>query len=85
MYSISPPCFMAEGTRYILVFKTNIRLKKDLAILEKTLKENSLILHWSLDKDDIDKILRIESQTKNTSEIINAIKKAGYFCEELID
>lgn len=84
MYSISPPYFAATGTRYILVFKTNIRLKKDLAIIEKILKKNSLILHWSLDRDDIDKILRIESKSKNSTQIIAAINKAGYFCEELI-
>ncbi|HEY0668972.1 MAG TPA: hypothetical protein VGD22_12385 [Sphingobacteriaceae bacterium] len=84
MYSISTPYFAATGTRHILVFKTNIRLKKDLAIIEKILKKDLLILHWSLDRDDIDKILRIESKSKNSSQIIAAINKAGYFCEELI-
>lgn len=85
MYSTSTPYFMVKGTRYILVFKTNIRFKKDFEIVESILKKYPFILNWNVDKDDKDKVLRIESKTHQTSEIIAAIIQGGYICEEIID
>ncbi|MEO6549183.1 MAG: hypothetical protein ABIN94_14360 [Ferruginibacter sp.] len=69
----------------ILVFKTNIRFKKDLKIIEPCLSAFQSVLRWNIDWKDADRVLRIESVSGNTLEIINTINKAGYHCEELPD
>lgn len=70
---------------YILIFKTNIdtaTAHKEVALL---LNAHQSVIDWSIDKEDIDKVLRIESQLNNTGEIISTIKQAGFMCEELPD
>ena len=69
----------------ILVFKTNIRLKKDLQIIRTILSDLESVLKWNVDRHDIDKILRIESTSNDTNQIIKTINQAGYHCEELRD
>jgi hypothetical protein len=69
----------------ILIFKTNIRFKKDLKKVEPVLNANDTILKWNIDRQDIDKVLRIEAKTDNFEEIINTIQQEGYLCEELPD
>ena len=69
----------------ILIFKTNIRLKKDVGIIKPLLSACEYIVKWNVDIQDNDKILRIESKLNNPSTIITTINKAGYHCEELAD
>ncbi|MBV7267969.1 hypothetical protein [Winogradskyella luteola] len=68
----------------IQIFKTNIKTKLELNSIKVLLNSNSSILNWSIDLEDIDKVLRVESQ-KNLSEkdVINLIKSGGFHCEEL--
>ncbi len=70
---------------YILVFKTNIRFKKDIKHINLFLNEHSQAFEWSVDIKDIDKVLRIKSVTSNPIHFINLINRAGYYCEELAD
>ena len=70
----------------ILIFKTNIQSKEDVMSLEELfapVQQN--ILDWSIDCEDIDNVLRIESINLESNEIIDLIKQAGYYCEELPD
>jgi len=69
----------------ILIFKTNIRFKKDLKKIMPFLDAHKLVIKWNVDRQDTDKILRIESTSGDTFEIIKTIKEAGYHCEELPD
>ncbi|MGC4038934.1 MAG: hypothetical protein QM764_23450 [Chitinophagaceae bacterium] len=69
----------------ILIFKTNIRFKKDLKKVEPVLNSIDTITKWNIDQKDIDKILRIESITDEQDEIIKSLQQEGYFCEELED
>lgn len=69
----------------VLIFKTNIRFKKDIKIITSFLSTCNSILKWNIDRHDSDKILRIESTTGDSVEIINAVNHAGYHCEELQD
>ena len=69
----------------ILIFKTNIESKQDFTNLEAVLAENTHLLSWHVDTEDIDKVLRIESAIDNSGEIIHLVKQAGYSCEELAD
>ncbi len=68
---------------HVLVFKTNIQFKKDLKTVGVCLQEKNTVLDWHIDREDIDKVLRIESTSNNTNEIIKTITQAGFFCEEL--
>ena len=69
----------------ILIFKTNIRLKKDLGVISPLLSTDESIVQWNVDRDDTDKILRIVSTANNPVGIIKTINEAGYYCEELPD
>ena len=69
----------------ILIFKTNIASPEDCSRLETVLAVHPHLLNWNVDTQDIDKVLRIESSSDNTSEIIHLVQQAGYACEELTD
>jgi hypothetical protein len=69
----------------ILVFKTNIRYKKDMVKIAPIFNGHPDIIRWNIDMTDIDKVARIESVNLAPADIIQAIHKAGYYCEELPD
>jgi len=68
---------------YILIFKTNIELDEDLELVRSYLEKESSVINWNVDREDIDKVLRIESRYNDTERIIKKINEAGFFCEEL--
>ncbi|HEY9006331.1 hypothetical protein [Ohtaekwangia sp.] len=68
----------------VLIFKTNIR-KPDVECVAKRLDPEQRITRWSIDCDDVDCVLRIESQQLSTEEVIGIIGRAGFHCEELPD
>ncbi|OCX50317.1 hypothetical protein BEL04_23715 [Mucilaginibacter sp. PPCGB 2223] len=67
----------------ILIFKTNIRYKKDLHNLTQVMRNIPSVAFWNVDREDIDKVLRIGSTDNDSEAIRNKIQYAGYFCEEL--
>jgi copper chaperone len=69
----------------ILVFKTNIRLKKDLKVVEPLLNKNDSILRWNVDRADADRVLRVVTSANISCELQNQLTQAGYICEELPD
>ena len=69
----------------ILIFKTNIRHKKDVGVIAPFLSADESIVQWNVDMDDTDKVLRIVSTSNDPVEIIKTINGAGYHCEELPD
>jgi hypothetical protein len=69
----------------ILIYKTNIRSEQDVKAIERALVKHECISRWSVDCDDIDHVLRIETTTENTSDIPLIITNAGYLCEDLPD
>ncbi|MES2763238.1 MAG: hypothetical protein V4677_13580 [Bacteroidota bacterium] len=70
---------------HILIFKTNIETDTAHYEVASLLNAHSSVIGWHIDKDDVDKVLRIESTIANSSEIISTINKAGFICEELPD
>ena len=70
---------------HVLIFKTNIDSDNAHSEVGSLLDRHSSIIDWHLDKEDIDKILRIESTINNSNEIISTINQAGFVCEELPD
>jgi len=70
---------------HILIFKTNIETEdahKEVGLLLST---HHAVIGWNIDREDVDKVLRIESRIDNTHEMISTIKQAGFACEELPD
>ena len=67
----------------LLIFKTNIVNKKQATKVAKLLDAEDDILRWNIDRQDVDRVLRIEAINLGTREIISIIQKAGHFCEEL--
>ena len=67
----------------VLVFRTNVFNCLQIKVIEKSLNENPKIQKWNFDLEDIDKILRVETNFSIGSEIIEAMKNFGFYCEEL--
>ena len=74
-----------KTTKEILVFKTNIRYRKQINVVRRHIETAPQILKWNVDLHDIDKILRIESLDLHPAEVVSLVKEAGYYCEELKD
>jgi len=73
-------------TKNLLIFKTNIDTNNKVIVLSKILNEGSSIIKWSIDNEDIDNVLRIETDGCLTErDIITLTNKHGFFCELLND
>jgi len=67
----------------VLILKTNIRYKKQVKTVAPLLDGQDNISRWNIDLNDIDKVLRIESDDMELTEVVQIIKEAGFHCEEL--
>lgn len=67
----------------ILVFKTNIKGKKQVSDIGKYFNDQPFITKWNVDLLDIDKVLRIETPGVASPVIVSLVTNAGYYCEEL--
>lgn len=73
---------MKSRKNMILVFKTSVKYKKDIAKIKKIFKvSNDLLITFDL--EDCDKIMRTEGNSDTADEIIEKIQTLGYYCEEL--
>jgi len=68
---------------HILLFKTNITLEMANQSLCSLLNNNTAINSWTVDHEDIDRVLRIVSYTLSHAEIIQLLTSHGYECCEL--
>ncbi len=69
----------------VLVFKTNILSDEDVEKIGRVLTSESNITRWNIDRDDIDKVLRIECDQLQPESVIKLLHDAGFECEELPD
>ncbi len=69
----------------ILVFKTNVFSEDDLMKIAELLGGEPNIFKWSIDTEDIDHVLRIESKDLSVQEVIFKVEAAGFLCNELTD
>jgi len=67
----------------VLVFKTNLRFKKQINAVKPHINNLHGITRWNVDLDDIDSVLRIESDNLSPRKVEATLQQAGYFCEEL--
>jgi hypothetical protein len=67
----------------ISIFKTSVASSQDLNKLTPYL--NSLMddVKWTIDLFDSDRILRVISNVNKNEEIISAVNRLGYDCENL--
>jgi hypothetical protein len=67
----------------ILIFKTDITSRWHSAALQPLFKQVPGIMKYSVDVEDIDHVLRIETQNVKAMQIKNMLSQAGYYCEEM--
>ncbi|WP_026713110.1 hypothetical protein [Flavobacterium daejeonense] len=74
---------MENEINNILIFGTNIKTEKDKNSISPILDAHPEIHQWNIDLEDIDSVLRIESETLNAEQIIKLITEQDYKCSEL--
>ncbi|MEO5683999.1 MAG: hypothetical protein ABIQ88_15260 [Chitinophagaceae bacterium] len=67
----------------VLVFKTSIENLKQAGLIATALNSNAKIQRWNFDLEDIDNILRIETEFEIENEIIHMVRQQNFYCEEL--
>jgi len=73
---------MKDVRTEVLVFRTDIVGKSDSENVKQILKD-SRIKNWNIDQQDVDNVLRIESNEVSPAEVIEMVTNLGYMCEEL--
>ena len=58
----------------VLVFKTNILTDEDVEKIRWVLTSESNITRWNIDRDDIDKVLRIECDQLQPDAVIRLLR-----------
>ncbi|MGH1385265.1 hypothetical protein [Kordia sp.] len=70
----------------ILIFQTNIKSAENVASIEPVLNNHTHILNWSIDLEDIDNVLRIETTASLTEKaVIEMVKEHDFTIEALAD
>jgi hypothetical protein len=67
----------------IYVFKTSVKTKLQAKQLKPHIDQILPYARWNFDLDDIDKVLRIESEEDIVLKIIDTLNIHNYHCEEL--
>lgn len=67
----------------IFVFKTSVKTKIQIKKLKPHIDEILPNAKWNFDIEDIDKILRVESEKDIVLTVINLLKNHNFNCEEL--
>lgn len=67
----------------VLVFKTNIGCVNCRQTVGQTLGTFGNTIRWTIDLDDCDRVLRVETTTVSAEVIIESLGRAGFSCEEL--
>ncbi len=72
-----------QTTMKLYIFKTNIQSAEKANNISHIFK-HPLIKRWTIDTEDIDKVLKVETAKQlPESFIINEIQERGYACELL--
>ncbi len=69
----------------VVVLKTRIHSEEDVQQLAEVLENADNILKWTVDRQDSDKVLRVETFNTTTNEIMDLLGNNQIFCEELPD
>ena len=69
----------------ILVFRTNIVTQEQKRLLGSLMSRHPDIQRWNVDNWDIDNVLRIESHSDCSNNVVDSLNQAGLKCEPLED
>jgi hypothetical protein len=69
----------------IYVFITSVKTEQEVGQLKPHLNDLLKQAEWNFDIEDCDKILRIDTSTEITENIIKLLYDNGFYCEELSD
>lgn len=70
----------------LFILKTNIRTERQLRKIKPVLQQNNDITRWSIDLEDVDKVLKVETKMDSQEvEMIELLRSKGINCEELPD
>ncbi|MFY0714063.1 hypothetical protein J1D01_10330 [Seonamhaeicola sp. NFXS20] len=82
---ISPFYHNRKKNIRIHILKTDINTKVAINTIKLLFKSHPGIIKWSVDLEDIDKVLRVETnQTLDKNDIIEQVSAKGIYCEELV-
>lgn len=76
---------MKQHLKKVLVFKSNLIAEEDVLTVKLIMDNHPGVLRWNVDRQDIDNVLRIETNELNAIDVKNLLVDAGFFCEELPD
>jgi len=72
-----------DNTNLLFIFKTDIEELCPNCEVYKALNKHAGVQQWSIDTDDVDRVLRIESGKLSSEEIISIVNSLGHECQEL--
>ncbi len=67
----------------ILILKSNIKTKQDVEKVNQVFSQLKCIRRWTVDLDDWERVLKVESYVLSCENIAVILKKNGYECSEL--
>lgn len=67
----------------ILIFRTSISEAQDITNVKRLFLQYSQIHKWSVDLEDWEKVLRIESEGISVTEVIKALRTINIYASEL--
>jgi len=67
----------------IFVFKTSVKTKMQIKKLKPHIDTTLPSAKWNFDLEDIDKILRVDSEENIVLKIIDLLSIHKFYCEEL--
>ena len=71
---------------YLFILRSNIDSPSKVKALKPVLRKLKFISRWTVDTEDIDHVLRIESTVnRSESEVAGLLRSFGILCEPLPD
>ncbi|MEO9483636.1 MAG: hypothetical protein ABJG47_09335 [Ekhidna sp.] len=67
----------------LLILKSNIKTRKDVEQVNQIFSQMKYIQRWSVDLDDWEHVLKVESSIFSCENIAVILEKFGYQCSEL--
>jgi len=68
----------------LVILRTDIKTRKKLKTIIPVLDNHTSIHQWSIDIDDIDNVLRVETNTDlQEKDIIKLVRSHGFYAEGL--
>ena len=72
-----------ENTAQLFIFKTDIVDLCSNCEVYKALDRHTDVMQWSIDTGDVDHVLRVESATLSSADIVSILNNLGHECQEL--